>query len=94
MENKTGLDLQESADINIDGCHTMKAQHEEDYTIEAAHEEALSIDFTFNMDAFCGYQRMPFFMAQIDAQEMLNFRIMDEAEAWDAYEAEEARKAN
>lgn len=83
---KSGLDLQESTDINIDGCHILKAVHEEDYTIEAAHDEALVMHYEPT--------RMPIDIARVDYQEMLSFRSMPESDSWDAYDDEEARKAN
>ena len=38
--------------------------------------------------------RMPLFLAELDAQEMLNYRAMTPGEAFDSWKAEEARKEN
>lgn len=80
MKNKNGLELQEATDINIDGCPTMMKSMEE------MHDEALEINYSVT--------RMSEDVAIVDAQEMINYRKMSQDEAWDAWKAEEARKAH
>ena len=45
-------------------------------------------------EAIIDAYRMPLFMAELDAQEMLNYRAMTPGEAFDSWKAEEARKEN
>lgn len=71
---KYGLDLQEDRDIVIDGSHAMKAQHEEELSVEAAHDEALNIN-KYNST------RMPEFIAHNDYNEMVSFRKLPEVPA-------------
>ena len=59
--------------------------------LEIALRTATLLNFN---DAWIESSRMPMFIAQVDYQEMLNYRAMNESEAIDSYLAEEARKLN